>query len=433
MRRIFNVDATVSDLLTPGNYVIVKYRNRSDEACYGVVILANYHNSPWANEMYILSYDEQLEGASFANAQSYKSRYVIDTGTLSSTDIIDALYGHREYVRNPMIITERAIPSSCLDILTEIATLFGVHSESEDESEVESVADSVTESENSEALESYFSDNYSRDYVYRGIHRYHYHQGSGYNRPKRGTSPYLIGVELEVEFSDDDARDEFCDAPSNWLYRESDGSLSSMGVEIITIPMLPKDIKSENHWKTLTDSIRRFARSWDTSTCGLHVHIGREILGHNEESQSETIGKLLYFYHQYLKDSSINRRIYGRDRSYNDHDGKCPESDAVKVLGADVLKHKSVRDKVKEGAIAKSRTTRYFDINIQNAHTIEFRKGRGSLNPERIVAVIEWSELIVQYAKSTPWVNISLEDFMKYLRIVKPKSSKINDILEDFC
>lgn len=428
MRRIENVNAKVSDLLTPGNYVIVKYCNRLNETRYGIVIMANYRNSPWHNEMYILSYDNELEGASFVAGQSYNSRYILDTRAGNNLCITDGLYACRDYVKNPTIVTEYT-PSSSVTILTEISTLF----EECSESEVESVTESATESENSEVLESYFSDNYSRDYVYRGIHRYHYHQGSGYNRPKRGTSPYLIGVELEVEFSDDDARDEFCDAPSNWLYRESDGSLSSMGVEIITIPMLPKDIKSENHWKTLTDSIRSFARSWDTTTCGLHVHIGREILGHNEESQSETIGKLLYFYHQYLKDSSINRRIYGRDRSYNDHDGKCPESDAVKVLGADVLKQKSVRDKVKEGAIARSRTTRYFDINIQNAHTIEFRKGRGSLNPERIVAVIEWSELIVQYAKSTPWVNISLEDFLNYLRIIKPKSSKINDILEDFC
>lgn len=262
----------------------------------------------------------------------------------------------------------------------------------------------------------FVSPNYNRTTMYEGQQSYHYHHGCGFNAPIKNFRGHRIGVELEVVFNSESEKDEFIEVPSNWFYRESDGSIGSYGSEIITIPLLPEDAKSVDFWKPLCDAIESHAQSWDTGCCGLHVHIGREILGRSSEDSAENLGKILYFYHHHLKDTSLNIGVYGRSRGYNENDGKTQEGNAVLILGTDTLKQKGVARKVCDGMIDRAECTRYFDINIQNAKTIEFRKGRGSINPKRIAAVVEYNELICKYAKTTPWAQIAFEDFKAYLR-----------------
>lgn len=272
--------------------------------------------------------------------------------------------------------------------------------------------------EDTEDTESFIAEGYSQGIMYSGEHSYHYHHGRMLNPPITEYRGHRFGIELEVEFNTEDQKDEFAEKESNWFYLEHDGSLDGCtGIEIITIPLLPKDAKSEDFWKPLTSYLAGKASSWDTSTCGLHVHIGREILGRNEAERSESLGKLLYLYHHYIKDTRLNINIYGRERGYGDTDGKTPLGDAAKKFGSKILKDKDCAEKVRTEMIDKSQHGgRYFDINIQNNATIEFRKGRGSINPKRIAMVVEYSERLALYAKSTPWGQISYDDFVKYLR-----------------
>ena len=258
--------------------------------------------------------------------------------------------------------------------------------------------------------------NYHRDEMYEGQQVYHYHHCCRLNTPIKNYRGHRIGVELEVVFNSESEKDEFINVPSNWFYRESDSSIGYYGSEIITIPLLPEDAKSVDFWEPLCNAIKSHAQSWDTGCCGLHVHIGREILGKSDEDSAENLGKILYFYHHHLKDTRLNVGLYGRSQGYHENDGKTREGDAVKLLGSDVLKQKSVSEKVREGMIGRAEQTRYFDINIQNEKTIEFRKGRGSINPKRIAAMVEYNELICKYAKTTPWAQISFDDFKAYLR-----------------
>jgi hypothetical protein len=220
---------------------------------------------------------------------------------------------------------------------------------------------------------------------------------------------------LEVCFNSERELNDFVDKESNWFFRERDGSLEGYGCEIITIPLLPNDAKNEDFWKVLTDDLRGHARSWETSCCGLHVHIGREILGRNEEERSETLGKLLYLYHHCVKDMYMNGRIYGRTTGYHECDGKTDVGNAVSLLGKEVLGIKSVQDNIKNSMTRRSSSDRYYDINITNSPTIEFRKGKGSINAKRIAAVVEYNEKLCLYAKNTPWTQISREDFVAYL------------------
>lgn len=295
------------------------------------------------------------------------------------------------------------------------------------------VADAVTDepaSETSDVAE-FISDKYERLAIYKGFHGYHHHHHTHLNNPAQRYTGYRIGIELEVEFNTRDGRDTFCDIQSNWLYRESDSSLGGYGCEIITIPLLPKDAKDVDFWKPLTDYLKPKAKSWNTGRCGLHVHIGREILGRTDEERSETIGKLLYLYHHFVKDTRMNVKIYGRDRGYHDQDGKTLAGTSAKELGSEVLKIKGVKDKVKSAMIQRSEQDRYFDINLSNEKTIEFRKGRGSINPNRISMVVDYCERMCFYAKSTPWAQIGYDDFVKFLTSTV-KNESLKEIIEDY-
>jgi hypothetical protein len=193
--------------------------------------------------------------------------------------------------------------------------------------------------------------------------------------------------------------------------------------------MHPKDAKDVEQWKELTNYLSDKATSWDTGRCGLHVHIGREILGKSEEQRSETIGKLLYLYHHFVKDTRLNIAVYGRDVAYNDRDGKTDIGNSAKTLGSEVFKSKDICNKVKDAMVSKSSHARYFDVNLMNEHTIEFRKGKGSLRPERIAMVVEYSEKLCLYAKHTPWVQISYVDFVNYLKSTDC-SAPLKDMIE---
>lgn len=267
--------------------------------------------------------------------------------------------------------------------------------------------------------------------TYTGQHSYHYHHGCHLNEPIAPFKGHRIGIELEVEFDNSEDRDEFNSIASNWFYRERDGSLGNYGVEIITIPLLPQDAKDEEMWRSLCERLRK-ARSWDTGRCGLHVHIGREILGKNEDVRQETLGRMLYLYHEFLKQTRLNVKIFGRERGYHDENGQTMESRAAKVLGNGIFKDASVKDKVKQSLIDKGDETRYFDINLQNPATIEFRKGRGSINAKRIAMVIEWCEIICKYSRQTPWSQIGYEDFVNYAKIVA-KGETLKAYLDSEC
>ena len=262
----------------------------------------------------------------------------------------------------------------------------------------------------------FINKNYESTTMYTRVQSYHSHHSQEPNKPLKHHSGYKVGVELEVECNNSESHRKCTEIQSNWIYMETDGSLSSRGIEFITIPLRPQDAKKAETWSALIAYVSKYAKSWSKSSCGLHVHIGREILGRTAEQQSETIGKMLFLYHHWLKDCSMNRAIYGRARGYSDNDAKAAEADAARTLGKEVFKSKKLKDTVKKALIDKSSHDRYFDINLSNLATIEFRRGRGSINTARITAVIEYCELICLYAKQARWENICEADFVAYCR-----------------
>ena len=270
----------------------------------------------------------------------------------------------------------------------------------------------------------YISKNYKREHLYSGIHGYHRHHGQPMNEPKGySVRKGRIGVELEVEFDTESAAREFTHSKSNWFFLEHDGSIGRYGwdgVEIITIPLRPQDARDPEFWdEGLTQHIADNARSWDTcGRCGLHVHIGNERLGGHPLAIEENQAKLIYFHEHFLKDLPMTEAVYGRSRSYHELDGRTDHGAEFSRVHKMMMKDRKKQMELKDAT--RYNTNSYYSyhaINITNSKTTEFRLGKGSLNPMRIAAVVEWCDLQCDYARTHNWGQMSVEDFIEYLKI----------------
>lgn len=270
----------------------------------------------------------------------------------------------------------------------------------------------------------YISKNYKKDHMYSGLHGYHMHHGCAMNDPKGySVRKGRIGVELEVEFTDHEACQEFKASRSNWFYLERDGSIGAYdteGVEIITIPLRPQDAKSPDFWALgLTSHIAEHAKSWDTNgRCGLHVHIGNERLGGHPLAIAENRAKLIYFHEHFLKDHPITEAVYGRARSYHEQDGRTDHGAEMSRCREILKKDRRKQAELIDATLNIGNTSvRYHAINLTNQWTTEFRLGRGSLNPSRIAAVVEYCDLQCEYARTINWGQMSVEDFFEFLEL----------------
>lgn len=299
-------------------------------------------------------------------------------------------------------------------------------------------AATATAETSAQAENPYMLPNYTgREYV--GFEGYHSSHNTPMNTPTNGYTGYRIGVELETEFATDAARRQFTDTPRNWFFCERDGSLCGAGCEMITIPLIPADAKNRSTWRPICDRLKALgATSWDNNRCGLHVHIGREILGDTAEEREATLSRLLLFYNLYLNDDTTSNKVFGRTRCYNEgrHEDT-QEFAAVKCLGAKVLKDKEISKRVGDAMKAKQTRNRYYTINTTNAATIEFRKGRGSLSVDRIQTIITFCEAVCLYCRTSEDVSeLTLDGFREFIRATVPTTNSLYhyyDVVESDC
>ena len=265
---------------------------------------------------------------------------------------------------------------------------------------------------------SFISSNYAEHSIYEGKHSYHHsHNLDLFKNTYKGgdTSDYRVGIELEVECTSEENYYDVTEGfKSNVMLMERDGSLGDYGIEFISIPLMPSDARSEVFWRPLVGVLKPRAESWNKSTTGLHVHVGREALGITDEERDETLFKLVYLYYGCdLKESRRNIKVFGRDKIYDDENPSLGLVKASATLGGEVFKSPEIKTKVKEDAKALG-YSRYVDINITNCATIEFRKGKGSINERRIAGVVDWCLMMVDYARTTPLEEISRDGFIDY-------------------
>lgn len=262
---------------------------------------------------------------------------------------------------------------------------------------------------------------YTQDSIYSGYSGYHHNQThSRFNRPLTADKPWRIGVELEVYAVSREKYEKIINARTNWFQCERDGSLNegNYPIEIKTIPLKACDAKSVDFWKEPLDMLRSLARSKGFRSTGLHVHIGKEILGDSPEECKKTLDKLCWFYSYLIEEDeeahAKNVIICGREEGYHAVKVKEPLADFAKKVGFKAVQQSEPAFFEMANAVKSKVSEQRGDINLYNLNgygTIEFRKGDGRISKTRMAALVTWWEQMVLYCRYTPAKDLDFNDF----------------------
>jgi hypothetical protein len=184
-----------------------------------------------------------------------------------------------------------------------------------------------------------------------------------------GKGPQFFGVEIEVECKNgelEEKAEEVGNLVSNFCIIKDDASLTN-GFEIVSSPCsLAKHVEL---WKPFFEKLPRGLTSFNTTTCGLHVHASRRPLS------QLTIAKIVCFVN-----SEANRHFV--------------EKLAQRKSGNWARYHDK---KLANGA--QENPQRYEAVNLQNKATIEFRIFKGTLKPESVFKAIEFCAALIEFCK----------------------------------
>ena len=226
------------------------------------------------------------------------------------------------------------------------------------------------------------------------------------------SSKYSIGIELEVYSK----KDYGCLKSSNWISFEQDSSLNRLPhpFEMVTCPIPVNLAIKEDFWMPLTSYLTaNEVRSYKASETGLHCHIGKDAFSSDEEKYKEEIGRLCFLY-QTIIPLDIKEDVFGRGTNTY-----CKRMDLA--ASEQLLKFK---DYLKNGAEKiiynekiNNHNTRYYELNLQTGTpTIEFRRGKGSINASRIASIVAFCATMVEYSVKTDISNMSLDSYISFAK-----------------
>ena len=207
------------------------------------------------------------------------------------------------------------------------------------------------------------------DYSYKPYPKFHWAE----NDPDADRHVFM-GFELEVESNGSEygGPELVYNVLGDLAYFKEDGSLDD-GFEIVTHP-LTLAYAHEMNWSWTQGLLDMGYRSWDRSSCGLHVHVDRRAFNGRLHQYSFTL--LL------MRNKALSYLVAGRQgSSYASFD---------KDVRAEIPKH--IKGQY-------NNAQRYSAVNVLPTSTLEVRMFRGSLKKERILAALEYVHSAVEYSR----------------------------------
>lgn len=251
-----------------------------------------------------------------------------------------------------------------------------------------------------------------------------------------------FGLELEQEFPGNTPREEAAwaldhivglDSMAIW---KSDGSLSN-GAELVTLPMPLQYWQGDNPVKALcsSSSWRSVARSHNTTTCGLHVHVSRNTI------PEPVIAKIVYLMnepcmreivtlvarrsatHSY---ATAQKKRWHSDENRRDSYGY--DANGAPCINPPWKRARSAKDICKKQHM---QCGRYTPVNLTE-QTIEFRIFKGTLKWETVLASIEFCEAVISYCTQYGASRLNDRDFTAWLKssVTRKTYPALRDYLE---
>lgn len=196
-----------------------------------------------------------------------------------------------------------------------------------------------------------------------------------------GDGPLYLGMELEVEAPGriDGGDVESVSGDGDEFFCKGDGSLHN-GMEIVSHPMTLVELQDRMPWAGIERLRDHGYRSFQTSTCGMHVHLTRAAFHKSWRSScSSHLWRFLQFHHRNVEQVVA---VAGR--------GDCGWASW----------DSSERDAVLTYAKGKGHNLeRYVAINLQNEDTIELRYFKGTLSPDGIRRNLQFADAVFVYTR----------------------------------
>lgn len=204
----------------------------------------------------------------------------------------------------------------------------------------------------------------------------------------KGTAKHgvYLGFELETELARDvrSAGEWASQALEGTAYLKHDGSIGN-GFEIVTHPHTHLTYRegSDTLWNTI-EALRDMygARSWDTDTCGLHIHISRK--GFDSGAHLHRFIALVYHNAPTMMKFAGRKSRFAR---FND------------VYTFDQYDRPVFSLKHKTGNPSRHASERYSAVNTQNKDTIELRFFRGTMNKSGVLSALDLAQAMVEYTR----------------------------------
>lgn len=221
--------------------------------------------------------------------------------------------------------------------------------------------------------------------------------------PKYNGKTLYLGVELEVVDESGDSAEDTWDVigRDNAILKE-DGSVSH-GFEIVTTPQTLGSHKKT--WAPFFESsVKRSLLSYNTSCCGMHVHMSRNCF------TKFTLGKFLDFVnreHNRKFMVKLAQRRSDQWASYN----------TSKTVTYPSKRESMMHDK-------------YTAVNLSNPNTIEVRIFRGTLNEKAFFKNLEFCEALVEYVQTASIKDLVWEKFILFINSKHKYTRRYSNLIE---
>ena len=196
----------------------------------------------------------------------------------------------------------------------------------------------------------------------------------------------LVGLELEVY-----ARNKYIfENKSNFFYLQRDGSLfeENGGTEITTIPMpFEALIREGGGIDILTkDFMARFSCfSQSPPETGFHIHLSKTQFSDNI---AVLLKKAFYcFPYQFTTE------LFGRENT-----SYCKPEPKIQMLMDYGIHPSAASNFGLEKIFTPYCDSRYFELNLTNNSTIEFRRGKGTIDPVAMKSILDFCYHIYKYS-----------------------------------
>ena len=203
-----------------------------------------------------------------------------------------------------------------------------------------------------------------------------------------------LGFELETEMRRvDDGALFASSALQGTAYLKHDGSISS-GFEIVTHPHTHQQYRDNSAllWDTIETLRKDYdARSWDTDTCGLHIHLSRD--GFSSGAHMHRFIAFVYKNAPHMMKFAGRKSRFAR---FND------------VYTFDEYDRPVFSIKHKVGSPDRNHTERYSAVNTQNPNTIELRFFRGTMKTSGVLSALDLAQAMVEYTRELRLDDVKL-------------------------